>query len=221
MVEPVESRIDPRGSTFVTILGAKGAGKSVLASRLWSTYPFDRLCIDPSGDAQVGEDIDRIGDPLPLRWPAMAEGRSSLRYVPDPGSPSYADDLDRAVGLGFRRGRCLVWVDEIAELTRANRTPPNMRRALHQGRHRRLSLLMCGPRPIDIDPLVISQADLVYVFRTPHPRDKERIAALIGWRPDHFAAAVDGLGPYHYLRWGARDQELVEFPPIPARNITR
>lgn len=216
----IESRIDPRQSNYITILGRKGSGKSYLAARLWETWPYDRLAIDPTGDARVGDDVERLEDPLPIRWPALPdkERRSSLHYVPDVGSATYSDDLDRAVGLAFGRGRCLMWLDEVGELTRANRTPPNMRRFLHQGRHKRISALMCGPRPIDVDPLVISQADYVYLFHLPHPRDKERVAGCIGIKPDELAAAIDALGEHCYLRYDARTRDLVEFPPLPARR---
>lgn len=213
---PVSSQLDPSKSNFVTIVGKKGSGKSELATRLWHGYPYDQLCIDPTGDCRVDDLTRQIHTPLPARFPVDAEGkRVSLRFVPDPGSPTYEDDLDRAVGLAFRHRRSMLWVDEVGELTRTGKTSPNFARVLQQGRHRDLTLICCGPRPIAIDPLVVSQADYVYVFQLPNPADRRRVADVIGYDPKAFDAAVHDLARYHYLRWDSREQELVEFPPLP------
>jgi hypothetical protein len=116
----------------------------------------------------------------------------------------------------------LLWVDEVGELTRANKTPPHFRRALHQSRHRRLSMLLCGPRPIDINPLVISQADYVATFELPNPADRKRVADNIGIELDDLEAHLDELDPKHgYLLWDARARELVVMPPLPAKPPRR
>jgi hypothetical protein len=212
---PVRSRIDPHTPTIATILGKKGSGKSVLARRLWDTWPYDRLAIDPHNDLH-DEHSHVLRDPLPVRLPApldTEDERGSWRYVPDPGSRTYVDDLDRAVGLAFNHRRTLLWCDEVGDLTRAAYTPPFMRRALHQSRHRQLSMLLCGPRSIDINPMVIAQADLLYVFDMPHPRDRERVAEVIGYPPKDFAGAVQNLDDHEYLRWDGH--ELVHFPKLP------
>jgi hypothetical protein len=213
----VRVQVDPSRSTFVTIFGRKGSGKSVLARRFWSTWPYDRLAIDPHNDLADDETTRLIHDPLPLRLPGPVgdQERASLRYVPDMGSANHQDDMDRAVGLAFNHRRTLLWIDEVGDLTSANRTPPYMRRALHAGRHRDLSMLMCMPRPIDIDPLVISQADQIFFFHMPHTRDRERAAGTIGVARKDFDVAMDGLGEFEYLRYEMKTHELVHFPKLP------
>jgi len=210
----VSATIDPRKPTIVTILGKKGSGKSVLARRLWETYPYDRLAIDPHNDLHE-EGTRDVRDPLPARWPMPLEDeeRTSLRYVPDPGAKTYLDDLDRAVGLAYMHRHVLLWLDEINDLTSANFTPPFMKRALYASRHRQLSMLMCGPRALNINPLILSQADLVYIFDLPSVRDRARVAQTIGYPEQDFDDAVHDLGPFEYLRWDGH--ELVQFPPLP------
>ncbi|MGI8685118.1 MAG: hypothetical protein ACR2MO_08550 [Acidimicrobiales bacterium] len=216
MADDLEARIDPGQSNFIAIFGRKGSGKSVLAHRLWDTWPYDRLVIDPTGDVEVDEDTTALTTPLPTRWPRRADSkRVSLRLVPNRLDPSYRDDLDRAVGLAFFHRRTLLWIDEVGELTRANATPPHFDMALHQGRHQALTLVMCGPRPINVSPLVISQADYVYVFELPNPVDRARVADNIGWEPKDFDALVVNLPEHGYLRWDARQRVLDVFPPIP------
>ena len=142
------------------------------------------------------------GSKKPMRW----------RYIPDPGA-GYVDDLDRAVMLAFTHRHCLLLLDEAADHTTGSKTPPGMRRALRQNRHRALSMVNLSARPVDIDPLMLSQADYVYVFDLPHPIDQERVAAYIGTPPKPFGEMVRALPKYHYLRWDG--EELIEFPPVP------
>ncbi len=225
-MKPIASRIDPGRSHFITIVGRKGSGKSMLAHRLFTTYPYDRVVADIHGDTVAKTspyhvEAETLTAPLPWRLPELSgdEGPHTWRFVPDASSPTYQDDLDRLVGLAFMHRRTCLWIDEVAELTTANKTPPHFRRALRQGRHRDLTLIMCEIRPQKIDPLVISQADYVYIFELPNPRDRQRVADTIGWEPKDFDAAVNGLPQHGYLRYDARAQEhderLVEFPPLP------
>jgi hypothetical protein len=217
-----ETQLDPAKSNFVTIVGRKGSGKSVLARSFWDDYPFDRIVVDPTGDVDPGDErAERLAAPMPARWPVDAEGRRvTLRYVPDVRSPTWVDDMDRAVGLAYwhPHKRCLAWLDEIGAMTRANQTEANLRQALHQGRHRNLSLLMCGPRPIDINPLVLSQADYVAVFDLPNPRDRERVASTIGISPTDFDAEHGRLEEYGFLWYEAKTHELTVMDPLPLRR---
>lgn len=209
-------QLDPARAHHITILGRKGTGKSVLAKRFWDTYPFDRLVIDPTGDVDAGEDAHKLTEPLPSRWPiTVTDERTTLDYKADPSSPMYEDELDRAAGLAFHHGKSLLWIDEVGELTRANKTRPHFRRVLHQSRHRRLSLLLCGPRPIDVNPLVLSQADYLALFELPNPRDRERVADAIGVElrtlEDHLAA----LDEHGYVWWSTGERQLTVMPPLP------
>lgn len=211
-------QIDPRRATHIAIFGRKGSGKSVLARRFWDSYPFDRLVIDPTGDVDPGDPKARnLSTPLPHRWPISVDNRErvTLRFAADPGSATYEEDLDHAAGLAFSHGHCLLWVDEIGELTSASRTPPAMRRILHQSRHRALSTLFCGPRPIDINPLVINQADYLAIFHLPNPADRKRVADNMGYELAELEEAHAELVEHGYLWWDAVNRELEVRPPIP------
>ncbi|MFD9053279.1 hypothetical protein [Streptomyces zaomyceticus] len=222
--------LDPVKGGHVFISGKKGQGKSVLARRLFDTYPYDRLVLDVTGDLTA--DFRRDGlqftkltpDALPLTFPKRHDDDRPTTAVlaPDMGDEGTAmDQMDRALGLALDNRRTLVWVDEVGALTRVGKTPPNLRRALHHGRHRQLFLLLCGPRPIDVDPLCISQADIVATFRTPNPRDRQRIAENIGWPPIKFDQAVHQLGTHEYLWFDATapEEELLHMPPLPRRDV--
>jgi nucleoside-triphosphatase THEP1 len=231
------TQIDPDAGAYVFITGKQGSGKSVLSRRLFDSYPYDRLVIDPTGD--VARDLAAEGVPtvrieitegmVPTRFPeSHNEDRPYVTavFVPDMGSPTAVDDMDRALGLALRKGRTCVWIDEIGRMTGTNSTPPALRRALHHGRHSQMTLIMAGPRPVAIDPLVVSQANFVGVFALPNPRDRDRVAAEIGWPPKAFAEAVHSLGLHEYLWYDAREPNeetrslgvLYHMPPLPPRR---
>ena len=211
--------IDPDKGTHVFICGRKGQGKSVLARVLFDAFPYNRLVIDPTGDIRA--DLRREGmafveltAPLPGRLPVDPDRPQTFVFVPDPGSPSYLDDIDRAVGLALHAGKTCLWIDEVGEVTRSGVTPANFRRALHHGRHKQLTLLLAGPRPVDVNPLCVSQADHVFVFHLPNPADAKRVAEMIGWPPKLFEKAIHDLGDHEFLWWSTKAQELTHLPPL-------
>ncbi|MCU1449327.1 MAG: hypothetical protein JWP02_1497 [Acidimicrobiales bacterium] len=224
---PLESKFDPAKSNFVALVGRKGSGKSEIAERLFLSYPYDRLVVDPhkdtlpSGEHALPRElkVQELTTPLPPRLLSLDEGPTTWRFLPDAGSETYYDDLDRAAGLAFNHSRkgapMCAWLDEMEDVTRVNRTGPFMRRALREGRHRRLTLLMPGIRPMGIDPLVVGQADWVFMFDTPQPQDRRRVAEGIGWDPKELDGLVHGLPKFGYLRYERAAHELVEFPPLP------
>lgn len=222
---------DPRKSTFMFACGKKGSGKSHWCREWWDAYPYDRLVIDPTGD--VADDLAAEGqrfvrfDPqvIPVRLPVPGEGeeRVTCVYVPDMGSATALDDIDRVIGLAMRGRdkRAMLWIDEFGQVTRANKTPPNCRRALHQGRHHNLTLMLAAPRPIDVDPLGIAQADLVACFRMPNPADRRRVADNIGFPPAEFDTANAQLAGHEYLLYDHEGDTLYHMPPLPPRRRGR
>lgn len=212
----------------IVIVGRKGQGKSELAWLLWESWPYDRVVIDVTGDVGlVHPDPDTVDleVPPPSRWPAelKASGadRLSLRYVPDHADEAFAEDMDRVVGLAFSHGHCLLWIEEVGLVAPAGKVLPHTRKALHMGRHQDLWILTTGPRTMTVDPLVLAQADVVYVFDLPNPDDRKRLADAIGWNRADVDAAVAELDDHGYLRFVAKDHELSLWPPLPNPELRR
>lgn len=204
-------RLDPdrKGGTWIDAFGRKDSGKSVFCTVYYRSWPYDSLVIDPTGDFEPGlVGVETLRDPLPYHLTPGEPGKPR-RYIyhPDPGSPTYKDDLDRAVGLAFwhpKERPFLLDVDEVGELTDAGQTGANMRRTLHQCRHRNMSLILAGPRCVDLNPLVLSQADYVAFFEMPNELDQTRAAHTIGFPLARFRDANAGLDPHEYLLYTAR-----------------
>lgn len=224
-------QVDPHHAVQITVVGRKGSGKTELAYRYFDSYPFDRLCIDPNGDLKMPEDVMALAEPVPTKWPGEAYDRLSaelgwgngaaqtLYYVPDFYEPDHLDEIDRAVGMAFAHKKTCLFIDECHVAAPANQTKPHMRRALRHGRHADLTLILATPRPMTIDPLVITQADYLYVFDLPGKNDRKRIAENIGWNLLDFDDAVAALPEFGYLRYDQANKDLAEFPPLPASAI--
>jgi DNA helicase HerA-like ATPase len=216
----------------IAVFGRKGSGKTELAYLLFESFPRDKVGIDPNGDIKFPDDVMDIGkgdEPIPHRWPGELIDKArpfererkpvTLRYVPDFGAKNSLDQIDRVIGLALSHGGTMLLVDEAHEAVPVNKTPPHARRALRQGRHRRLSSIWVTPRPKTIDVLVISNADWVYIFDLPNPDDRKRVAENIGWDPKDFDAAVFGLSEFEYLRYDAVRKDLAHYPAIPEEHI--
>ena len=235
--------LEPSAAAIIGCFGRKGSGKSIMAMVFLRAWPYDAVVIDVAGDDgpvphKLGEgthdiiDVRGPVDELPRKWPEQLrhEGRPMiLRYLPDAGSPTELEDMDAMVGLAYSHSDnprpCMLVVHEIGRVAPANRTPAHMRRVLNHSRHVKLTAVFCGPRPQTVDPLVLAQCDLVYVFELQNPADRKRIAETIGWNPAEFDGHVDDLGAHEHLRHDARmekpqsedepDYRLVSLPALP------
>lgn len=231
-------QIDTNRGVIASCFGKKHSGKSVLALVMFMAYPRDKLVIDiAKDDGPTGPDIiqwDKLTcDEFPREWPEhlrVDEKPMTIRYVPDPGSSTVLEDIDAAIALVMSHEHCAVLVHEIGVAAPAGRTQPHMRRMLMHNRHAKVTAFFCGPRPKTIDPLVLAQSDLVYIFELRNPDDRKRVAEDIGWDPREIDALVHDLGPHEYLRFDANepkpedgqpDMRLTAWPPLPEKVVAR
>lgn len=230
---------DAHKATHIFVTGKKGTGKTELAHVLHRSYPYDKVLVDPNGDVKTTPTAIELGPAPPAHWPPQALLDDALRKTtgatrryhelvvrPDFGAPTYATDIDRALGMAFSHpGPTEIFIDEAHEAFPTSQMVkrPHARRALRHGRHGTLTQIYATPRPMTITPLTISQADWVYVFMLPNPADRKRVAENIGWDPKDFDEAVFSLGDHEYLRYesGANggQGELLAFPALPANLI--
>lgn len=240
-------QLDVSSGLIIVCVGKKKSGKSVMGTLLARSYPGDLVVIDVAGDdgpipPKQPTLVDRVTqdpvheltgtvDELPGAWPEHLRERPDqrliLRYVPDPGSPTFLADMDAVVALAYAHGRCCLLIHETGVLCPVGKVGPHTRRVLMHNRHRQLTVINCMPRPKGIDPMVLGQADLVYVFDVPQKMDCERIGEIVGWPAEDVAEAVKDLGPHEYLRYDANepkppagtdpedDPRLLHFPALP------
>lgn len=231
-----DKRGNPAWSTGViaSCWGKKRSGKSVMGRVLFDSFPYDRVVISANRDdgphADPEQDVFLIkgtAETLPIDWPEdmRRDGRRmTIRFEPDTGSPTALEDCDAVLAMVRRHGHTCVLVHEARLIAPSGRVPPHMRRLLETNRHDHVSMILCGPRPITVDPLALAQSDLVYCFELPVPQDRARVAETVGWTPNDFAAQLDDLGRHEYLRFDANelkpdpgedDLRLVHCDPLP------
>jgi len=199
--------VNPSESSIICAFGRKGSGKTTWLRSFWDSWPFDKIAIDVNGDLEPGPDAIEIYEPLGDYFPTFSDDwPKNLHFKADPGSPTYRESLDQALMLATfpQDKKVLAFMDEIGEFTTGNQTDPNLRRILMQSRHYNVSALIAGPRPMDIDTLIIGQADLIAIYDLPNLDDQARIAKTIGYPVGRFSEAITemrALGPYYHLLW--------------------
>jgi hypothetical protein len=220
--------LDHSRPLIISAFGKKGKGKSAFNREIYRSYPGDKLAIDVNGHADPGEDAERITEPLkawprPDGMPGERRRRRNLHYVADPGSPTYRDDLDRAVGMALfpKDHPVLLWAGEAGELMHRGSAGPHLSRLLQQSRHYRTTALFDAPRPVWLDPQVLLQSNLVAVFELPNPADRKRIAETVGIDPAKFneiCFRTWDKGDYHFVLIDTdapRGKQLWSCAPLP------
>ena len=84
-----------------------------------------------------------------------------------------ADDteLPKLLRAVFELGDATLVVEETGTQLETRGAPRALKRILQRGRHRRVNLLICSPRPFGVLRDSTQQADHVYVFATDEPGD--------------------------------------------------
>lgn len=247
-----DGTLDIGDGRLILCVGKKRSGKSVMGLMLFDSYPGDKVVIDVAkDDGPMGEGIVQLHgsvDSLPASWPEDQrrydeDGRPlpmTLRYAPDAGSSTFLEDMDHVIGLAVaqgereraagRIGTCIL-IHEVGRVAPANRTQPAMSRVLNHNRHSRVTAIMCGPRPKTIDPLVVQQADVIYIFALESKADRQRLAENMDWPLDDLTADLLALRRHEYLRLDTNedppepgsteeDQRLTSWPALPADVVT-
>lgn len=226
--EELPPLLDPTVPAIISVFGKKQSGKSTLNRAIYQSWRGDKFCIDVNGDARPGfgpdglEGCEQLRQPLPMRMPDRENNKPrNLYWRADPLSPTYVDDLDRALAIAlYPQDRpVLVWAGEVGEFCTkgGGRTGPFLRLVLRQNAHYNVTLLDDDPRPINTNRLIIGQANHAITYRMPDPDDRIFFAKCAGIPPKDFEAAHDELiarGQYWYLDYDAINDQLYLHPPI-------
>lgn len=238
--------LDPDKGAFVSAFGPKDYGKSHLCELYFRAYPYDRLVIDANDDVDLEGAYTTTAPPIAFDLVKVAPNQYDARVLhefwPEPEGGLYAsvrypiDQLDpfwleKAVAVCWHvaklksfsdptrpRPKC-IWIDEIGEIALAGGAcPGKVNQLLHKGRHDKLTFLLAGPRPSGVNPLVLSQADLVALFSCPHELDRDRLAGTLGFRREQrqeLDSLLDNLDAHQYVAYLSRDRSVAEMPAVP------
>lgn len=219
--------IDPSMDQIMLWIGRKRSGKSRAAAEVARQWPTDVLIMDISMDFPLPTDaeVTRLPSDPPFELPARKrrEVRETFVWQPDLRRGTLHDDIDRVFGLALepRERRVLVVVDEAGIAFRLHKVGPNGATILQQNRHFGASLAACLPRPRNVDPLLIAQADRFGMFDIPNPADLDHLAAHAGVRAADLEIASKQVlrrGPWWSLLMVQQPETLrglYACPPLP------
>lgn len=183
----------------IAAFGARGTGKTAWIKQLIAREKPARLLVwdfkhDPSLNEGMGEAVTDLG--------AVARGaeaaRFKLRYMVDHNKDITAQ-FDLFCRIAWAAGDLTLFVDELPEVTKANRAPPAWRKCVNVGREyrgndgkiRRLTIIGAGQRPAECDKSFIANCDVIHTGRLGDMGDAKRIASAWGLDPAELATMPD------------------------------
>jgi len=205
-----------RASDRCCAVGMTGSGKSMLLAHVWSIYPGQRVLVDVTDACELGPDAladerghcraEKVSD---IDWRAR-----TIHFVPRGQSDRLYDDLYAAI---FERGDLCVLLDESQGPTTSNRWPRWLRTTITQGRKRSILHLAATQEPVNVVPVIYSQAEHLFVFRLTGRRDElDALAPRLGLAWRELQAELEELQPFGYLRHSiGPGQPVRRMPPLP------
>lgn len=131
----------------------------------------------------------------------MKASAFSLRYLVAHQGDIHAQ-FDVFCKAAWQAGNVVMFVDELPEVTKANKAPPAWRRRVNVGRdysgadgkRRWLSIIGAGQRPAECDKSFIANADVIHTGRLAHQTDARELAASLGCDFRDLLQPVNGCG---------------------------
>lgn len=201
---------------MVGVFGARGTGKNAWTMQELRRLKPARLIVwdhkhDPTM-ADLGEGFTDLGAFIRAlgSQDRAGRGRFALRYMPD-----HAADVDAQFDLfcraAFMTGCLCMVVDELPEVTKANRAPPAWRQCVNvgrlyrgaDGRERWLAIYGLGQRPSECDKSFMNNLDVLHSGRVSQASDARVLADLLAVDYRKLMALPD-------LHWMERRQGVPE-----------
>lgn len=171
----------------IAAFGARGTGKTAwVRQQLQRANPPRLMVWDFKHDA----DLSAVGQGF-TSWPefvrACARPRFQVRYMVDHGADAH-QQFDAFCRVAWACGCLVMFVDELPEVTRANKAPPAWRRCVNVGRSydggsKWLSIIGAGQRPTEVDKSFLSNCDVIHTGRLAYAEDSRLFARMWGIDP--------------------------------------
>lgn len=208
----------------VAAIGMTGSGKSELLAHLWSIYRGQRVLVDVNdayelGPASLAEEnggaihAEKVAD---IDWRAR-----TVHFVPRAQTERVYNDLYAALWARAQETRALcVWLDESYGPTTASKSPRWLRTSVTQGRKYGLFHLAAMQEPVNVAPVLYTQANHVMLFRLAgRPDDLRRLEHRFGMTADELARALERLPEFGYLWSVLGSTDVYEMDPLPRQVL--
>lgn len=207
MASPGDFRF-PGGDTRTIVIGATGTGKTTFGAWLLSHARFDKrpwVIIDYKQE----ELFEDVGSPPIQR---LSLGRIPKRkglYIVSP-RPGEDDEVEDWLWKVWSKGNIGIFVDEATLLPSQNA----VKAILRQGRSKRIPIIACTQRPVDIEREFFTEANFVSVFRVQDERDYKIIRGFLR------NTSIDQELPQHWSYWyDVARNLLLKLQPCPKPDI--
>lgn len=155
--------------------GATGSGKGVsIREYLKALKPARLLVWDPLHEyGDFGRSIGKLSEV------ARAAAGKSFRivYTPGPTVSTYDDKFSMFCRIAFAAGNNVMFVEELADVTKPSYAPQAWRQCTKKGRHAGLQIIAATQRPADIDKHFLGGCTYIRCFTQRFPAD---VAAMAG-----------------------------------------
>jgi hypothetical protein len=168
----------------IAAFGARGTGKTAWVCQVIDKARPKRLMV---WDYKHDHGLATMGRPYAL-WrdfaTACQDKTFAARYLVSPDHDPAAQ-FEAFCALAWRLGNVLIFVDELGEVTKANRAPPAWKKVVNVGRSydngtKSIAIIGASQRPAEVDKSFLSNCDIVHTGRLGDVSDAKRFSQSWG-----------------------------------------
>lgn len=168
----------------VASFGARGTGKTAWVKQELARINPPRLMVwDYKHDAS----LSGVGLPI-TQWANFVreckKPTFAARYLVSPDHDPH-EQFEAFCALAWREGNVLIFVDELAEVTKANKAPAAWRKVVNVGRSydngkKCIAIIGASQRPAEVDKSFLANCDVIHTGRLGDVADAKRFAQSWG-----------------------------------------
>jgi hypothetical protein len=192
----VSAPAGPKALAFAAF-GARGTGKTAWVRQLLQQLNPARLIV---WDYKHDPSLRDVGTPytdLASLILAMKAPRFQLRYLVDHDLDVH-QQFEIFCRAAYQAGNLAMFVDELPEVTAANRAPPAWKKCVNVGRdyvvngeRKALTIIGAGQRPAECDKTFIANCDVIHSGRLGDVAEARKWARSWGCDPHYLANMPD------------------------------
>jgi hypothetical protein len=192
----------------VAAFGARGTGKTAWTIQTVKAAKPARFMV---WDFKHDHALADLGKPF-VWWPDFVreckKPAFGARYLVSPDHDPH-EQFDAFCALAWREGNVLIVVDELAEVTKANKAPAAWRKVVNVGRSydqgkKSIAIIGMSQRPAEVDKSFLGNCDVIHTGRLGDVADARRFAQ--SWGID--AAELVNLPDLHWIEKRADRAEV-------------
>jgi hypothetical protein len=171
-------------ATRIASFGATGTGKTAWVLQQIAAMTPARLMV---WDFKSDHMLNGLGQGF-ASWPefvkACTKQKFTARYLVNQDL-DLAQQFDAFCALAWREGNLMMFVDELAEVTKANKAPANWRKCINVGRSyengtKSISIIGASQRPSEVDKSFIGNCDVLHFGRIGNIAEAKAFSRQLG-----------------------------------------